>query len=88
VVSVSAGLLLSWAAGSIGGPTIATLAMSYAGPSGLFYYVAGVAALLAIFTLWRISRRAALPADLREPFVAKSPTTPTAAELHPRAETG
>jgi MFS family permease len=85
VVSVSAGLLLSWAAGSIGGPTLATLAMSYAGPSGLFYYVAGVAALLAIFTLWRISRRAALPADLREPFVAKAPTTPTAAELHPRA---
>jgi MFS family permease len=86
VVSVSAGLLLSWAAGSIGGPTLATLAMTYAGPSGLFYYVAGVAALLAMFTLWRIGRRAALPADLREPFVVKSPTTPAAAELHPRAK--
>ncbi|HUN50865.1 MAG TPA: MFS transporter [Candidatus Sulfotelmatobacter sp.] len=85
VVSVSAGLLLSWAAGSIGGPTLATLAMAYAGPSGLFFYVAGVALLFSLFTLWRIGRRAALPADLREAFVAKSPTTPAAAELNPRA---
>jgi MFS family permease len=86
VVSVSAGLLLSWAAGSIAGPSLATLAMTRVGPSGLFYYVAGAATLLALFTLWRISRRASLPSEMRERFVAKSPTTPAAAGLDPRAE--
>ncbi|HYM33478.1 MAG TPA: MFS transporter [Candidatus Cybelea sp.] len=84
VVSVSAGLLLAWAAGSVGGPPLATLAMTAFGPSALFLYLAFVAGTLAVFTAWRITRRGAQPKEQRKPFVPKAPTTPLAGELDPR----
>jgi MFS family permease len=86
VVGVSAGLLLAWSMGSIVAPMAASLSMAALGPSGLFYYVAVVAAALAGYALWRMTRRAAVPTDLAAPFVATPQTTPAAAELHPRAE--
>ncbi|MCW5729170.1 MAG: MFS transporter [Alphaproteobacteria bacterium] len=90
VVAVSSGLLLSWSLGSIAGPTLASAAMGLFGPSALFFYTAGVSAFLALFTLWRITRRAAPEKGRQLDFVAKSPTTitPIAAEMHPRAEAG
>jgi len=85
VVAVSSGLLLSWAAGSIVGPTIAGGAMTMLGPSGLFFYVSAVTGPLALFGIWRMTRRAAAPIDVQGPFVAQAQTSPAAAELHPRA---
>lgn len=88
VVSVSSGLLLSWACGSIVGPTAATAAMSIIGPQGLFFYTAVVSGLLCLFALWRLLRRRPPPRESRRDFVAKSPTTPVAAKLDPRAGPG
>lgn len=85
VVSVSSGLLLSWAAGSIAGPALATLAMTGVGPGGLFFYVALVAAGLSGFIVWRMRQRAPVPTDLQGPFVPQKATTPVAAGLDPRA---
>jgi len=84
VVAVSSGLLLSWAVGSIAGPSLATATMSVVGPAGLFLYTGTVAALLATFTLWRMTR-GRVPSR-RRGFVSKAPTSPVAAELDPRAD--
>lgn len=85
-VAVSSGLLLSWAIGSIIGPLLATAAMGLLGPAGLFLYTAVVGGLLCLYIVWRMTRRAPVPAEQRVTFVAQSPvTTPIAAELDPRA---
>lgn len=86
-VGVSSGLLLSWAIGSIVGPLLATAAMGFLGPSGLFFYAASVSVPFSLYIVWRMTRRAPVPADQRSAFVAQSPTTttPVATELDPRA---
>ncbi|RJF87546.1 MFS transporter [Oleomonas cavernae] len=85
VVAVSAGLLMSWAIGSVGGPPIAGLMMGWVGPSGLFIYVAVVTGLLALFTIYRMRVRASVPNELQGKFVPL-PTTSVAAPLNPRSE--
>jgi MFS family permease len=82
-MAISAGMLLSWAAGSIAGPTIAGFAMDHLGPQGLFYYLATVAMLVFVFALWRMTRR---PSPAAAPFVARTPTTPAAADMDPRTD--
>lgn len=85
-VAVSSGLLLSWAIGSIVGPLLATTTMGLVGPAGLFLYTASIGALLSLFIVWRMTRRAPVPAEQRGAFVAQSQTaTPVASELDPRA---
>lgn len=85
LVSATGGLLLLWAIGSIVGPPLATLSMEIAGPAGLFFYAAVLAAVLGAFALWRMTRRQAVPAPEREPFVNLPDTSPAVAELDPRA---
>jgi len=85
-VAVSSGLLLSWAIGSIVGPLLATTAMGWLGPSGLFLYTASISVPLSLYIIWRMTRRAPVPVEQRSPFVAQSPvTTQVATELDPRA---
>lgn len=85
LVSATGGLLLLWAIGSIVGPPLATVSMELAGPPGLFFYAAVIAAALGGFALWRMARRQAVPAPEREPFVNLPATSPSVAELDPRA---
>jgi MFS family permease len=84
-VAVSSGLLLSWAIGSVVGPLLATATMGLIGPMGLFLYTASIHVPLALYVLWRMTRRAPVPAEQRGPFVAQSPATPVAGELDPRS---
>lgn len=84
VVAVSAGLLMAWAIGSVGGPPIASLVMGLMGPSGLFVYVAVVTSLLALFAIYRMQVRASIPNELQGKFVPL-PTTSVAAKLNPRS---
>lgn len=85
-VAVSSGLLLSWAIGSIVGPLLATAAMGWLGPSGLFFYTASISISFSLYIIWRMTRRAAVPAQQRGAFVAQSPaTSPVTSELDPRA---
>ena len=86
MVPLSSSLLLVWAAGSVIGPALATVAMDLTGPGGLFFYSGLVALLLAGFVVWRMTRRRPLRPEERDRFVAYATTTsPVAAELDPRA---
>ena len=87
-VEASAGLLLTYAAGAVVGPLVATAAMEQLGPHGLFATTAVAHTLFALFVLYRMSRRAAVPAEEREHFVLMEPRTSAVVfELDPRSET-
>ena len=88
-VSVHAGLLLSFAAGASTGPILASIAMDYMGPPGLFAFAAVTNVALAGFTVYRMIRRAPVPEELQQDFVAMpqtSQTTPAVGNLDPRTD--
>jgi MFS family permease len=87
-IEASSGLLLTWAIGASIGPVLGALAIDLIGAGGLFAYTAIAHAGCALFTFYRMSRRAAVPPAGRAPYVAAgrpSRTTPAAVELDPRA---
>lgn len=81
LVPLVSSLMLSWAAGSIVGPALATVAMESAGPNGLLYYAAMVSASVGTFAMWRTGRRPPVPSDEREAFVNLPATSPVVATL-------
>jgi len=85
MVSASSGLLLAWAIGAMKGPILASWAMGLLGDAGLFLYLAVIAAALAGFTRYRMTRRAARPPEEQSTFVALPTTAPAAGHLDPRA---
>ena len=84
LVPLSSSLLMCWALGSVFGPSLATAAMAWLGPAGLFYYNAILAGSLAGFMAWRISRRAPPPAEQRGAFVTIPESSPAVVDLNPR----
>jgi MFS family permease len=84
LVPAAAGLLLTYGVGASLGPIVAAQAMGWLGTSGLFFYSAAIGILLALFTLWRMTRRAAKPNEEQSAFVAVPQTTPVVAKLDPR----
>lgn len=85
MVAANSGMLLAWAVGATAGPLIASSFMAV-GPAGLFVFIAGVAICLAVYTRWRMSRRAAKPADEQSKFVPVPSTSAIAGALDPRAD--
>lgn len=86
MVPLASSLLLCWAAGSAAGPFMAAAAMEIVGPGGLFLYSAVIAAFLAAFVVWRMTRRAAPKPEDRDRFVGVPVmTSPATARLDPRA---
>lgn len=90
-VPASASLLLSYGVGAAIGPLAATLVMSLMGSHGLFLHLSVAASLVALFTLYRMSRRPgpAPQAETAEPAPAVVPvpgTTGLVYEIDPRAE--
>ncbi|MCW8086636.1 MFS transporter [Sabulicella glaciei] len=67
-VESSSGLLLANGMGAVAGPLLASILMRVFGPSGLFMATAMAHLVLAAFVAWRITRRAAIPAELRSDF--------------------
>jgi MFS family permease len=86
MVSANSGMLLAWAVGATAGPLVASSVMGPVGPSGLFVFVASIAIILAIYTRWRMSRRAAKPAEQQSKFVSVPSTSAIAGALDPRAD--
>ncbi len=86
MVAASSGLLLAWSIGATAGPLAAAFFMGQFGPSALFAYLAGIALLLALFTLWRMTRRHARPAGEQTNFVSLQATSAIANALDPRAD--
>ncbi len=83
-VAISGGLLLLYGIGSIIGPVLASLVMQAASPQWLFAYTALVHVLLAIFGLYRLTRRYSIPVEYQEDYVPVPRTTPAIFEIDPR----
>jgi MFS family permease len=87
-VKIAGGLLLLLGCGTMVGPIFAAQAMERIAPEGLFAFTACVHLLLALYTLYRMSKRAAPARQSREVFqglpVPKTATT-EAITLDPRA---
>ncbi len=86
MVAANSGMLLAWAVGATAGPLVASSVMGPVGPSGLFVFIAGIAMFLAAYTRWRMSRRAAKPAEEQSKFVPVPSTSAIAGALDPRSE--
>lgn len=87
VVAIMAGLLLAFGIGASVSPFLASLAMKVLGPSGLYFYAAAVYAIMAAFTVYRMSRRAPVPEADQSAFVAQpqtSQSSPLVTALDPR----
>jgi MFS family permease len=84
MMGVSSTSLLAWATGSAVGPSLAAPCLDLLGPPGLFLYTASVAGGLALFVLWRMSRRAPVPPAAREGFVNLPATSLRLADIDPR----
>jgi MFS family permease len=85
-VETSSGLLMTFAAGAVVGPMLASAAMSLAGPSFLFGFIAMVFVLMSFFALYRMRRRSGVAAEAKSDFVAVTGSAPTAYALHPAVE--
>ncbi len=86
MVAANSGMLLAWAMGATAGPLVASSVMGPVGPSGLFVFIASIAVILALYTRWRMSRRAAKPADEQSKYVQVPSTSAIAGALDPRAD--
>jgi MFS family permease len=84
-VEASSGLLLTWAIGASIGPLLAAFVIDGLGAGGLFAYTALVHAGFALFTVYRMTRRAGVPPAVRAPYIAAGRPSPVAVELDPRA---
>ena len=74
MASASGGLVFINAVGAIGGPFLIGLSMDLAGPGGFWLFLAGLMAALALYALWRMSRRAAIPPEETGAFVRLTPS--------------
>jgi MFS family permease len=86
LVKASGGLLLAFGIGAAIGPFAASLLMGALASSGLFVYTAVASGLCTVFAIWRMTARAALPAEERDPFVAVPQQAAMAYQLDPRGE--
>jgi MFS family permease len=85
-VGISGGLLFAYSIGAAMGPVLASLAMRRAGDYALFAFIGGIAFLVGLFALWRMTRRAPIPVAEQGLFQAVPRTSPVAHELDPAAE--
>lgn len=87
-VKVSGGLLILYGFGTMGGPLLAAWLMETYGPTGIFIATGAAHAAFAAYSGFRMMRRQAIPADLREDFQAvplARAQTPASFALDPRA---
>jgi MFS family permease len=84
MVAASSGFVLISGLGASLGPLSASTAMSVAGPHGFFLMIGLLYSAIALFALWRMTRRAPVPLEERGAFVAMPPrASPIAGALNP-----
>lgn len=86
VLEATRGLLLIYGAGALSGPLLVGGAMEFIGAVGLPVVSAATAGLLALFGLYRITRRSPPPLEEQGDYVPMVRTTPVALELYPEAD--
>jgi MFS family permease len=87
-VAVAGGLLMTNGIASVIGPLLASGIMQAAGGSGLFAFTALVHAAMALFTVYRMRRRAAPLPQEKSGFVPMPAHAPRLADIDPRVEPG
>jgi MFS family permease len=85
-VGASGGLVLVYSVAAAVGPLAGSAAMAWLGSGGLFVLIAACALAAAGFGLWRLTVRAAPPAERQQSYQAQSGTTPMAAALNPHTQ--
>ncbi len=84
MVAASSTLMLLFGIGAIGGPLTVGVLMGRFGPHAYWAYLAAVHALLGLFALYRMTRRASRPVEEQGRFVAMPPNaSPATAGLAP-----
>lgn len=89
-VSLHAGLLLAFSMGASIGPVLTSMAMQWVGSGGLYALTGGMNVLLALFIVYRKSKRASAPDEQSTDFVgmpSAAQSTPAMAGLYPGPET-
>ncbi|MES1924971.1 MFS transporter [Salinisphaera sp. T31B1] len=85
ITAASTTLLLAYGIGSCIGPVAASAVMDRVGPNGLFYTNTAFLLALAVYLLYRLRRRADVPAEDRVDYYTTSPSGGYALyELDPR----
>ncbi len=79
--AASGGLVFTFGLGAIAGPLATGWAMEHAGPDAFWMVLCATFAAIALYALYRMTQRAALPAEETESYLALSPaSTPVAVE--------
>ena len=93
-VAASSALLLLNGAAAVLGPILGGVLMDQSGENAYFITLGGLAVVLAVFCLWRRSRRAPVPREQRGPYIKAQPETTAVTEesqwrdaAHPRSGT-
>ncbi|WP_417222965.1 MFS transporter [Amphritea sp.] len=86
MVSAMGSMLLAFGLGGAIGPYTASLLMAAYGSASLFYCIAAAQMCLALFTIYRMTVRKALPVADQEGFVMQSEALSTSVHLDPRME--
>lgn len=86
MVSAMGSLLLAFGIGGAIGPYAASVVMQAFGSSSLFYFLAILQVLLALFTVYRMTVSKALPVSDQEDFVMQNAALSTSVNLDPRTE--
>jgi len=86
MVAASGSLVLVGGIGAAFGPVTLAGLMSVIGPTGYFWGLGVIHAVIGFFAIYRMSRRASRPLDDQGTFVAVPPrTSPVAAYLTPES---
>jgi len=86
MVAAMSSMILAFSVGGVLGPYSASIVMEYFGSDALFYYLAIVQLQLAVFVLYRMGARHALPINQQEQFVMQAAAVTASVELDPRSE--
>jgi MFS family permease len=86
VLGATSGLLLIYGIGAAAAPAVIGVLMEALGPRSLLTYFAATQLSLALFGIYRMWVRAAVPAEAQGAFVPMVRTSQVALEMDPRAE--
>lgn len=86
MVAAMGSMILAFSLGGVIGPYSASWVMKVFGNSALFYFLAVIQVALAVFVIYRMRVREALPVEDQEHFVMQGAAIPAIVDLDPRTE--
>ncbi|AKS40638.1 MFS transporter [Wenzhouxiangella marina] len=88
MLEAASSLQLLYGAGAIIGPLLAGSLMQWSGPATLLPFMSAAALVPALFALWRMRIRPALPTEQQSEWVPQFATSPAVLEMHPDSVEG